>query len=171
MRAQRCERDSVDGGRGRPRDAGFTLVEIVVVLAVLAIVAAVAAPRFFSRTGFQERFYFEEVRSALGHARALAIASGCEVEVALASTGFTLRQRASCTTGAFSQAVANPATGATPYSAAPPAGVALSSTLDPVIFDALGRARSSGGVVTNVTVTVGTRQLGAIGETGLVYAP
>lgn len=166
-----CERDRVDGGRGRPQEAGFTLTEIVVVLAVLAILAAVAIPRFFSRTGFMERFYFEDVRSALGHARALAIASGCEVEVQLGATGYQLRQRASCTTGAFTQAVANPATGATPYSAPPPTGISLSSTLNPVIFDALGRARSSGGVVSNVTVTVGTRTLAAVGETGLVYAP
>jgi MSHA pilin protein MshC len=165
------ERDPTDGGRGAAGEAGFTLTEIVVVLAVLAILAAVAAPRFFSRTGFTERFYFEDVRSALGHARALAISSGCEVEVQLGAAGYQLRQRASCTSGAFTQAVANPATGAAPYSAAPPSGVALSSTLNPVIFDALGRARSSGGTVTNVTVTVGTRQLAAVGETGLVYAP
>jgi MSHA pilin protein MshC len=166
-----CERDPVDGGRGRPGEAGFTLTEIVVVLAVLAILAAVAAPRFFSRPGFTERFYFEDVRSALGHARALAISSGCEVEVQLSASGYQLRQRAACTSGAFTQAVANPATGATPYAAAPPTGVSLASTLNPVVFDALGRARSSGGAVTNVTVTVGSRQLAAVGETGLVYAP
>jgi MSHA pilin protein MshC len=161
----------LDGGRGRPHEAGFTLTEIVVVLAVLAILAAVAAPRFFSRPGFTERFYFEDVRSALGHARALAIASGCEVEVQLGAAGYELRQRASCASGAFTQAVANPTTGAPPYAAAPPSGIALSSSLNPVIFDALGRARSAGGVVTDVTVMVGTRQLAAVGETGLVVTP
>jgi len=171
MRTSVWEQERVGGGRGLPRAAGFTLVEIVVVLAMLAILAAVAAPRFFNQSGFQERFYSEDVRSALGHARALAIATGCEVQVTLASTGYALRQRASCTTGAFTQGVANPATGVAPYGAAPPTGVALSSTLDPVVFDALGRARSSGGVTSNVTVTVGTRQLTAVGETGLVSAP
>ena len=40
-----CEQDDLDGGRGTPREAGFTLTEIVVVLAVIAILAAVAMPR------------------------------------------------------------------------------------------------------------------------------
>jgi hypothetical protein len=36
-------------------------------------------------------------------------------------------------------------------------------------MDALGRALNSGGTVTDVTVTVGSRTLSIVGETGFVY--
>jgi MSHA pilin protein MshC len=146
-------------------------MEVVIVLAVLAVVAAVAAPRFFELRGFEERFLFEEVRAALGHARTLAVASGCEVQMQIGAGGYELRQRSACAAGAFDQAVIDPRRGTAPYTGAAPSGVALSSTVAPVIFDALGRTRTSGGVVADVIVTVGARQLRTAGETGLVYVP
>jgi MSHA pilin protein MshC len=146
-------------------------MEVVIVLAVLAIVAAVAAPRFFERRGFDERFFFEEVRAALGHARAIAVATGCEVQVQLAAAGYELRQRSACTAGPFDRPVIDPRTGSAPYTGAVPSGVALASTVAPVVFDALGRARTSGGAVVDVTVSVGSQQVAAAGETGLVYVP
>jgi MSHA pilin protein MshC len=158
-------------GRGHPCPAAaFTVTELVVVIGMLAIVAAVAAPRFLDFGEFDARFYYEEVRAAVAHAQKLAVASGCEVQVTLNGSGFELRQRASCTTGSFTQTVRDPATGAPPYSAAPPGSVTLSSTLSPIVFDALGRANDSGGNVSDATVTVGSRQFETVGETGLVHA-
>lgn len=140
-------------------------------IAVLAIVAAIAAPRFFSRAEFDERLFFDEVRAALGHAQKLAVASGCEVRVTLDASGYELRQRSSCTGPLFDRDVPHPAGTSPMYAGAPPGGVALASTVNPIVFDALGRARDGGGVVSDASVTVGSRLLAAVGQTGFVYAP
>ena len=158
------------GGGGRSA-AGFTVLEIVVVLSLLAILASAAAPRFFGRSGFDERFFVEEVRSALGHARAVAVATGCEVQVALGASGYALHQRAACTSGGFDRAVPDPGSGSGACAGAPPAGVALGSSVDPIVFDTLGRARTASGIVSDATIGIGSSTLVASGETGLVYTP
>ena len=151
-----------------PGELGFTLTELVLVISILAIIVGVGAPRFIGSLEFRERFYADEVRTALGYGQSLAVASGCEVEVTLTGAGYSLKQRSACTSGAFTQDVLHPTTGATGYSKAPPAGVALSSDVTPAIFDPLGRIRNSGGSVVDITVSIGSRSLSGIGETGFV---
>ena len=160
-------------GCGRPpHDAtGFTVTELVVVLALIGIIAGIAGPRFFGVSEFDERFFHDEVRNAVAYARKLAIASGCEVQVALNAGGYELRQRQTCDAGPFTAPVFHPASGALGYSGTPPPGVPLASTVTPLVFDGLGRARDGGGNVVDFTVTVGPRSFGGVGETGYVRAP
>ncbi len=151
--------------------AGFTVTELVVVISLLAILGAVAAPRFFDTTAAEERFFADEVRAALSHAQKRAVATGCEVRITLAGSGYELLQRVSCTSGAFTRPVPHPAGTAPGYSGAPPSGVTLTSSASPVFFDALGRALDGGGGVLDVTVTIGSFTINAVGETGLVHGP
>jgi MSHA pilin protein MshC len=158
------------GGTEQRREAGFTLTELILVVAILATIAGIGAPRFFGVSEFDERFFFDEARAAVAYAQKLAVGSGCDVRVTLDASGYELLQRQSCTSGVFDQDVANPGSGAATYTGSPPPGLSLASTVSPVRFDALGRARNGGGAIVNFTVTVGTRTFDTIGETGFVDA-
>lgn len=151
---------------------GFTLVELALVISILGIVAAIAAPRFFTRTAFEEPFFVQDVLSGLRYAQKLAVASGCDVQVSFTPAGsYTLLQRTACRAGAFAQAVPHPGTGEPAYTGAAPAGTVLASTVDPIIFDALGRARNGGLVVSDASVTVGATVLSVVGDTGFSFDP
>ena len=167
---------------GRPRErrraagagsasAGLTLVEFALVLVILGILTAVGAPRFFSRSGFSESFFHQDVLSALRYGQKLAVASGCDVRVTITATDYVLAQRTACQTGAFTRPVVAPGTGEASFGNTAPAGVTLSSTVSPIIFDALGRARDATLAVVDATVTAGARQVLVSGETGFVYDP
>ncbi len=153
------------------RTSGFTLVELVIVLTILGILFAVGAPRFFSRSEFHERFFFQDSLAALRYAQKLAVASGCEVQVTFTASDYALAQRASCQAGAFSQAVPNPGTGEPTYTEQAPSGTALASSVNPMVFDGLGRALDASLTVADATVTVGAHSISVVGETGFVFDP
>ncbi len=149
----------------------MTLTEVVVVLAILAIVAALVGPRFVGVSDFKASLFFDDTRSALRYAQKLAVASGCNVQVTITPSSYTLNQQPSCSGASYTQDVGNPGDGSATYSGAAPVGTALTSTVNPFRFDALGRATDAAGAVTNVTVSVGGRSLLVVGESGFVYAP
>jgi prepilin-type N-terminal cleavage/methylation domain-containing protein len=73
---------------------GFTLVELVTTITLLGILAAVAVPRFMdSDDTFAQRGYADEIASALRHARAIAVATQCEVQVVVNAANYIVRQR------------------------------------------------------------------------------
>ncbi|MFK7896066.1 MAG: Tfp pilus assembly protein FimT/FimU [Myxococcota bacterium] len=150
---------------------GFTLVEAVVLLVIIGIIASVAAPRFLSISDMNAAQAHRQTLSDLRFAQRIAMHSGCPVQVDFATTTYLLRQRAACRTGAFSLDMADPVTQATPFSVSLPAGVSVTSSVDPLVFDALGRATTSAGAVSDVTFSVGGRALEAVGETGLIRVP
>lgn len=151
--------------------SGVTLVELTLVLVILGILASVAAPRFFSRHGFDERFFFVDSLAALRYAQKLAVASGCDVQVTFTPSDYALAQRESCQTGAFNKPVPNPGTGEPSYANQAPAGTSVGSSVNPIIFDGLGRARDASLTVVDATVSVGTRAINVVGETGFVFDP
>ena len=142
------------------RDAGFTLVELVVVLVILGLVAAVALPKFFDLEAFRERGAYDELAGAVRYAQKLAVASGCEVQVSVTASGYALQQHVTdCNGGAFTT-ISNH-----PISAGTFSGVSLSSSPASFVFDALGRSSSA------ATLSVGGRSFSVVAETGYVDAP
>lgn len=141
---------------------GFTLVELIMTLVIIGILAAVVGPRFFDRKVFDERLFFEETVSAVRYAQKLALASGCLTQVSLGAGGYRLRRAANCTSGGFSAEVQGP-DGQTPFSNTEvPAGVSVSTTNFPVVFDSLGRPSGA------ASATIGAFTFSVTAETGLV---
>jgi MSHA pilin protein MshC len=146
-------------------------VELVLVVALIGLLAAIGGPRFFARRDLDERRFASDVTAALRQARRLAVATGCPVETRFDGGILRLAQLTGCAGASYGTPVADPATGAAPYQRTAPPAVALASTVDPLRFDALGRALDTGGTVRNANVTVGTLTVSVVGATGLVRSP
>lgn len=153
------------------RRSGFTIIEAVVVISAVGILAAVAAPRFLAMSEFGVSRAHRQTLSDLRFAQRRSASSGCPVQVDFTGNGYTLSQRTGCRTGAFGQALVDPVTNLAPYAVGLGSGIAITSTLDPMVFDSLGRVTTSLGVVTDVSIDVGGRAIQAVGETGFVRVP
>lgn len=151
-------------------NAGFTVVELVLVIVILTILASVAGPRFFGTKEFSERGYRDELAITLRYAQKVAVASGCPVRFSLSAAGYTLTQ----------QAVLNghcdPADNGFPLtvlladgqaaSGNTPAGVTVSPALV-LHYDTLGRTD----LATDQVVAVGSQALTIQAASGLVLTP
>lgn len=156
--------------RGRPGQAGFTLVELVVVLLLVGVLMAVGMPRFFNQLTFLEWGFSDEVGEALRFGQKLAIATGCDTQVSISSTGYQLNQRASCNSGAFTTPVRLPGDDSAGYSGNAPGGVTLSATA--IYFDTLGRPHSSATgtlLSTSTSIVIGSRSILVEPQTGYVH--
>lgn len=160
-----------DRTRRRPRHEGFTLVETVVLIVILGIVAVSAAPRFASLSALDAARAHQQTRDDLRYARQLASTSGCPIRVDFTGAGYVLDQRTACRSGSFSRPVLDPATNTAPFAIALPTGLAITSTVDPLVFDERGRATDAGGNAIDADIRIGSLRLEAVGETGLVRVP
>ncbi len=151
--------------------AGFTLTEIVVLISIIGILSVTAAPRFLDTTATDARLHHRETLSALRYARKLAVASHCPVQFDFTGSGYTLMQRASCSSGTWTQNVFDPASGASSYAGVTPDGVNVTSSIDPMYFDTLGRVVNGSDTATDVAVSVGGIAITALGESGFIHAP
>lgn len=142
------------------RNHGFTLIELIVIILVLGILAAVAIPMFFDLNVYRNRAAYDEVAGAVRYAQKLAVASGCEVQVALTGNSYALQQHATdCSTGTFADISGHPVTRGT-FS-----DITLSPSANSFIFDPMGRSDQS------VSVGVHGRTISVVAETGYVDAP
>ncbi len=152
------------------KQKGFTLVELVMLIVILSILSATALPKFFSKNSFAERAFFDDTLNAVRYAQKLAVATGCGVQMSISSNSYTITRQgasgsASCPSGStYSLAVPHPSSGDNSYSGAE-SDVSLTSSVPSFIFDALGAAS------TDTTLTVGSKTINVVAETGLVYAP
>jgi MSHA pilin protein MshC len=153
----------------RGRALGFTLVEMIVTLIIIALIAAVSGPLFFNVNTFRESGFYDETVSALRYAQKYAVASHCTVRVQTTTTGFTLFRPAAvgnCNTpGSYTTPLSDPSGNATTFTRTAPSGVAL--TAADFTFNSSGTAS----VAPSLVITVGSRQLTVIGETGFVQTP
>ncbi len=78
------------------KQRGFTIVELIMVIVIIGILSAVVGPRFFSKSNFDERFYYEELLSAVRYAQKLAVAGGCSIQVEVRASGTALSYFANC---------------------------------------------------------------------------
>jgi MSHA pilin protein MshC len=116
--------------------AGFTLVELIIVILLVGVLSFSALPRLSERDEASAQGFVEQVAATLRWAQKTAVAQRRVVYVNLdASTG---RVRACLDASpACAQPVAAPATGALDIAA--PARVTLTSAVTQFSFDGLGR--------------------------------
>jgi len=160
--------------RTRPapgRWRGFTLLELVIVLVLLGALAAIALPRILEGGGFRSAAFTEQAAAALRYGQRLAVASGCEIQVQIhtsGSGGFSVRRRAGGSDNACGPAgepftVPIPSPGGGDFSAEASGGVQVSQGLT-VVFNAQGLPVGGGG-----TALISGRSLTVDGETGFVH--
>ena len=145
---------------------GFTLIELVLTIVILGVLSATAMPKFFSYSVFQQTGFFYDMLNAIRYAQKLAVATNCNVQVAISANQYTLTRPSaqsyctSTTSANFSQAVTRPGSGETSYQGSL-AGVTLSSAT----FYFMAKGNASGAY----TLTVGSHQISIVSDTGYVY--
>jgi len=163
---------AVSNGRRLPcaRQAGLTIVELVLVIVIVGVLGALAGPRFFNQTTFDERAYAEELASALRYAQKVAVGSGCRVRVTVTGGGYALAQQAPqgghCDPADTTFPVTVTLAGGQPAAGTAPPGVPVAPT-GSVVFDALGRTNLGA----DAAVSVGPFTLTLEAESGLVRGP
>lgn len=136
--------------RDKPRlfDAGFTLVELILVLILVGILSLYALPRFFDRNTFDTRAFSDTARATVRYAQKTAIAQNRPVFVSLNSTRIALCFDAACTkpvrAPASRPAIAACSSSTTWMCEALPSGVTTLPVNQVFYFNALGRPFQSG---------------------------
>ncbi len=156
--------------RNGQQEAGFTLIELVVVLVILGVLAAVAAPRFVDSTAFLQRGYYEELAMALKYSQKLAVASGCPVRVTIDAGSYQARQQAaqsgSCDLTDTTWPTGVRLADGQLLAGTSPGGVATAPAVT-MTFDALGRTNLSA----DQTISIGPFALTVVADSGFVRAP
>lgn len=137
------------------KNAGFTLVELIVVILLIGILSISIAPRFFGVSAYEDRKAIDELLTALRHTQQMAMNRGGGIQLVLTANNFTVQRSGGGN-------LRSP-DGVTPYSKAFPDNVAVSSTPalpSTINYDRLGRAN------TGYTITVGSQTITIEQETG-----
>jgi len=150
----------------RQYSRGFTLIELVASITIMAILAAVALPRMTAAQPFAERGYADSIAASLRQSRAVALASGCDVQFTIDAVGYRAFQHAASGThcamaGAWSTPVQRGI--GTSLSEPQPSGIVLTANRQ-LVFAADG---STGA---NVTINIGLQAI-AVDASGMVTGP
>lgn len=139
---------------------GFTLVELIMVIVLLSIISAVALPRFFGRSDFDQHTFFYGTLNALRYAQTLAVATSCRTQFQSTTSSYQIFRDDACTSGTFTTAVRHPTTGKLGFNGSQ-TGVSLTATT--ITFYPLGNAS------TNATITIGSKNIVVVADTGFIY--
>jgi MSHA pilin protein MshC len=71
---------------------GFTLIELIASITIIAILAAVALPGLTTVTPFAQRGFADGIAASLRQSRAVALASGCDVQFTINAAGYSASQ-------------------------------------------------------------------------------
>ena len=150
----------------RTYSRGFTLIELIASITIMAILAAVALPRLTVTQPFAERGYADGIAASLRQARAVALASGCDVQFTIDAVGYRAFQHAASGThcaaaGAWSTPVQRGI--GTSLNESQPPGVAIAANRV-IVFAADGTAGA------NVTVNIGLQTI-TVDASGMVSGP
>ena len=125
--------------------AGFTVLELVVVMVVIGILAVVVLPRLTLFDGFDQLGYRDRVRATLEYARKSAVAQRRKVQVTLAANSVTVLIASDVPEGAagntFDRNLVLPGSNSNSFTA--PAGVTLSPAAV-LVFDDWGQPSAGG---------------------------
>ena len=159
------------GSLRRAPARGFSLPELVMVIAIAGILAALAVPRLYGPGEVAARGFLDESLAAIRHAHKLAMASGCEVQVAVTSGAVSLARRSACGSGGFTGAVPHPARPGN-FTIARPGAVTV-APLVTFYYDRIGRPRNGAGALlgTGIDIDIAGRVLHVEAETGLAWTP
>ncbi len=138
---------------------GFTLVELITTILIIALIAAVSGPRFFDINVFQQQGFYDETIAAIRYAQKYAVATGCTVRVQITAGGYTLFRPAgvaTCNTGPYNIAIADPSGNEAAFARTTPGDITL--TTNPVTPNIDFIADGSAAVPATVVVNVGTTQ-------------
>lgn len=159
-------------------NAGFTMIELIIVIMVFGILSVMVLPRFSGQV-FEERGFHDAVKSVLQHARHVAVGSRRFVCVDIdAVTGVVALSRdvvapEDVTSISCNSAVELAAPGANcagTNQVCAPAGVAIASNAARLTFDPMGRMVSAPGVPGAAAVISITDQpnITVVPETGYI---
>ena len=167
------QRMSARRHRSIDRNAGFTLVELVVVIIVVSILAVVALPRLNTRT-FDTVGFYQEVLSSVRYAQKEAVAKRRVVCVSLSANSVTIRFAKNAGVFTCDTELTSPR-GVSPFTVTASSGVTLSSvpSIPTFYFDPLGRPLDAAGVSSpqrTISITGdGTQSFVVEAETGYVH--
>jgi MSHA pilin protein MshC len=160
--------------RQRERQAGVTLVELVITMGLIGLLAGIASARFAGPSAFAARGFADATLAALGHARRVALAAGCDVRIQLDSAELRLSRWSQCQPnghGNATQPLANPQ-GGSDYLQPVPDGLAVSAF--DLYFDAWGRPHQRAGaspLTSDQAIDIGNQRLQLAAESGYAYRP
>ncbi|MDH3614696.1 MAG: prepilin-type N-terminal cleavage/methylation domain-containing protein [Gammaproteobacteria bacterium] len=164
------KRDRRPRGYSYSVNAGFTVIELVLVIVIVAVLGAIAGPRFFDNSTFDERAYHDELVTSLRYAQKVAVASGCRVQVDITATTYSLTQQSPLAGHCDPADVSFPVpvllpSGEAMNGAAP--GTITAAPAITLVYGPLGRTN----LAANQVLSVGGRVLAIQAESGLVVTP
>lgn len=175
------------GRRMAARSLGFTLIELITTLVILGVLSVYAISRFFDRSTFDTRAYYDIAQGMLRYGQKLAIAQNTSVYVRLNGSSVALCYDAACSRPVTAPAGSNSGSSATKaacsgsttwYCEAPTGNAGYTTTNSAFYFSPQGKPYNTTDTVpvstfSQLTVTVtgdgGSHQFFVEMETGYVH--